>query len=121
MDAGQTRKAHAMLEPRTIFVSHAHLNNAACQRYVTALQARGLDVWIDLSNLEYGQAIPQEINQQLRARTAFLVMLTPAAVASPWVELETNAYLALSRRDPTRLLLPVLLEDCDLPPLLEGM
>ncbi len=41
-----------MAQQHTVFVSHAHADNALCDQYVTALRARGLDVWYDRTNMQ---------------------------------------------------------------------
>jgi hypothetical protein len=48
------------------------------------------------------------IERELRARPVFIVMLSPAALASSWVEDETRWAYSLQCKDPTRIILPVL-------------
>jgi hypothetical protein len=105
---------------RRVFVSHAHADNALCDRYVEALRARGFDVWYDRSDLQGGSQLSDEIQRELATRSAFLVMLTPESVESFWVGLETDAYRMLMPHDRTRLMLPVRIRPCDVPILLRG-
>ncbi len=42
---------------RTTFMSHAHADNEECTDYAMRLRARGIDVWIDLSNLQTGHML----------------------------------------------------------------
>jgi tetratricopeptide (TPR) repeat protein len=44
----------------------------------------------------------------LRTRPVFIVVLSPAAIASQWVEDKTRWAYNLMRKDPTRIMLPVL-------------
>jgi hypothetical protein len=106
---------------RRVFVSHAHADNALCDRYVAALRAQGVDVWYDRTNLQSGSALSAEIERELQARTAFVVLLSPAAVASYWVRLEIDAYRELAARDPARLVVPVRIAPCEIPVLLRGL
>ena len=78
--------------PYTVFVSHAHADNTLCDSYVGALRARGLDVWYDRTNMQDGHMLSAEIEAELRARTAFVVLVTPASLASYWVRLEIGAF-----------------------------
>ena len=108
-------------QPHKVFVSHAHADNDLCDRYVAALRARSLDVWYDRTNLQGGQSLSSEIERELEQRTAFVVMLTPASLASYWVRLETDAFRDMAAHDPTRKMLPVRMSDCAVPPLMRGL
>src|SRR5258706_1895960 len=103
-----------------VFVSHAHADNELCDRYVAALRARGLDVWYDRTNMQDGRFIPEQIATELERRRGFVVLLTPASVASFWVRLEIQAYLDLLAHDPARMLLSVRVVDCVVPTLLRA-
>lgn len=107
--------------PHTVFVSHAHADNAVCDRYVEALRARGLDVWYDRTNMQDGHMLNAEIEAQLEIRTAFVVLLTPASVASYWVNLEVAAYRSLAAHDTRRIMLPVRIAECKVPLLMAGI
>jgi hypothetical protein len=50
------------------------------------------------------------IEEQLRDRPIFVVALSPAALASRWVEDEARWAYNLARKDPKRIILPVV---CD--------
>lgn len=106
--------------PHSLFVSHAHADNEVCDRYVEALKKRGLDVWYDRHNIQGGQRLGKEIEEQLERRTALVVLLTPASVASYWVDLEVSAFRDLAAHDSSRLLLPVRIADCPIPLLMRG-
>jgi hypothetical protein len=109
------------MRPHTVFVSHAHVDNAICDRYVKALQDRDLDIWYDRADMPSGSALSVEITRQLTQRTAFVLMLSPAAIESYWVELETAAFRSLIAVDRERLMLPVRIVECDVPLLLQGL
>ncbi|HEY7984485.1 MAG TPA: toll/interleukin-1 receptor domain-containing protein [Ktedonobacterales bacterium] len=103
----------------TVFISHAHKDNEICDRYARQLNEWGLDVWYDRSNMEYAQVISDTIGNEIKKRTALVVLLTPNAVASKWVGLEISAYLKLwADEGGKRKIVPVLLQECELPPLL---
>lgn len=106
---------------RKVFISHAHADSALCDQFVAALRAHGLDVWYDRTNLQSGAALSSEIERELQARKAFVVLLSPAAVASYWVRLEIDAYRDLAARDPARIVLPIRIAPCEIPVLLRGL
>src|SRR5690348_5005800 len=92
-----------------VFVSHSHKNNAFCEELVKALKGAGADVWYDDESLHTGRLGPI-IERELRERPVFIAVLSRAALASQWVEDETRWAYNRLRRDPTRILLPVLAE-----------
>ena len=102
-----------------IFVSHSHQDTTWCQEFVTALRTTSADVWYDESSLDYGQLM-DEIENELRARPAFIVVLSPSAVVSPWVRREMSAAMTLHDQQPERIILPVVAETCDIPLLWSG-
>ncbi|MGH2515456.1 MAG: SUMF1/EgtB/PvdO family nonheme iron enzyme, partial [Ktedonobacterales bacterium] len=106
---------HATATPHTIFVSHAHADNELCDRYVGALRRRGLDVWYDRTNLQTGHSLSSDIEAELRRRSAFVVIATPASLASQWVKSEIAAFRYLAANDPTRLFVPVRAAACEMP------
>src|SRR5579872_1620502 len=104
-----------------VFVSHAHADNELCDRYVTALRDRGLDVWYDRTSMQDGRMLSAEIERELERRRAFVVLLTPVSVASYWVSLEISAFRSLAAHDPARLMLPVRIAQCKVPLLMAGI
>ena len=103
-----------------VYISHSQADNAVIDRYVSALQARGFDVWYDRASLRAGDSASDVIERELTRRTAFVAFLSPSALASNWVTLETDAYFSLVRADPSRLFLAVLIAPCEIPMLLRN-
>jgi Flp pilus assembly protein TadD len=89
-----------------IFVSHSHEDSAFCHALVQALRDAGADVWYDEHDMGSGRLGPT-IEQELRKRPVFVVILSPAALHSPRVEDETRWAYGLWRKDARRILLPV--------------
>jgi hypothetical protein len=90
-----------------IFVSHSHEDDAFCRALVAGLRQAGADVWYDEHNLGSGQLL-DTVERELRERPVFVLVLSPAALQSPWVRDETKWAFTRLRRDPSRILLPVL-------------
>ncbi len=106
---------------RTTFMSHAHADNEECKDYAMRLRARGIDVWIDLSNLQTGHMLGEEIEKQLKAREALVYMMTPESLESFWVRMETQAYLGEMAKNPRKMMIPVRLKVCNVPPFMNAM
>jgi TIR domain len=89
-----------------IFVSHSHEDDNFCQVLVQALRQAGADMWYDEHNMGSGRLGPT-IEREVRERPVFVVILSPAALRSPWVEDETRWAYGLLRKDASRLIQPV--------------
>jgi peptide/nickel transport system substrate-binding protein len=104
----------------SVFVSHSHQDNEVCDAFVAALQSRGVDVWYDRHDLQVGHLLSTEIQRELQARTVYILLATPAAIASYWVETELGAYRELAAHDRTRVIIPIIIAPCELPLLLRA-
>lgn len=98
----------------TVFVSHCHEDNKWCRAFVELLGQRGVQVWYDEHNLGHG-TLRDVIEKEMIDRPNFVVVLSPAAVASRWVREEMNAAKDLEYEDLDRIILPVMAEKCDVP------
>ena len=100
-----------------IFVSHSHTDNAWCQQFVEALRRRGADIWFDQQNLRRGM-LWKTIGSEMETRPIFILVSSPEAFRSGWVDNEVGAALNLQARDPHRVILPVIAHKCKVPPFL---
>jgi hypothetical protein len=99
------RHAHADAD----LLSHSHKDRATCLALVQALRAAGADVWYDEENMESGKLM-EVVEGELRKRPVFVVILSPAALASEWVKDEFLWAYRLYKRDAKRIILPALVE-----------
>ena len=87
-----------------IFISYAHANQSYARKLADFLLASGFDVWID-DRIDFGTNWVREIFKAIDASAALIVIMTPEAEASDWVQKE---YLhADARKKP---MFPLLLD-----------
>jgi pSer/pThr/pTyr-binding forkhead associated (FHA) protein len=103
----ESKKGAAMSEPVLVFVSYASKDRPFAERLVTDLQAAGAEVWWDVGGVSEGDFI-KRINEALQKCQWFVLVLTPNAIASWWVEAEVNAAINLRKHNYMRGVLPVL-------------
>jgi adenylate cyclase len=72
-----------------VFVSYSRSDKARVAPLVAEIQAKGWSVWWDPS-IAAGQEFDDQIEQELRAASAVLVVWTPTSVASRWVRGEAR-------------------------------
>jgi hypothetical protein len=112
------------------FISHSSNDKDFVQRLAADLRMReGIDVWLDKWDILPGDKIPGRIEEAISDAEAFILVLSPDSVTSPWVESERQAWLALQieeerrakedSRPPNRRLIPVLYRHCNKPAFLQ--
>jgi adenylate cyclase len=91
-----------------VFVSYARSDKARVAPLVAAIEAKGWSVWWDPA-IDAGQQFDDQIDAELQAASAVLVVWTPTSVGSRWVRGEA--------RDAAErgILVPVRFEDARLP------
>ena len=72
-----------------VFVSYARSDKARVAPIVAAIEARGWSVWWD-PEIEAGQQFDDQIEAELKAARAVVVVWTPTSVASRWVRGEAR-------------------------------
>jgi TIR domain len=110
-----------MADPVRVFVSHHHSpqEDAFTKRLVDDLKAASADVWVDDEGITSGDFV-RKINQGLAGRQWLVLVMTPDALQSPWVQAEVDA--ALHQYTAGRMLgvIPFVAQACDerdIPPL----
>ncbi len=101
----------------TIFISHSSKDNEFALRLARDLRRILHDdnaVWIDESALKGGDAWWQDILQELSARSVFLVIWSPDASASGWVQDEVNIAWRQKNSATGKVIIPVLWRECAL-------
>ena len=91
-----------------VFISYTREERARCTTIAAKLRALGLDVWFD-AKLASGTSFDHEIEQNIRAAKAVMVLWSPRSVKSTWVRNEATIG---QQRD---VLVSVEIEPCTVP------
>ena len=75
-EAAPVRTEAAGLPPRFIFISYTRADAAAVQRLRDALDAAGLDTWVDLQRLEIGDDYDRKIQNNIRNCSLFMPVMS---------------------------------------------
>ena len=98
-------------KPR-VFVSHSHKNDDFTARFVTDLRAAGVEVWVDMVNMQHGDFITR-ISEALKVSEWLILVLTPEALASPAVQTEVHAAINRVWRKRMKGFIPFMALSCD--------
>ncbi len=96
---------------RTIFISYAHENRPEVEPSAELLRAGGVQVFIDVVGIAYGDRWQDTLQQALDQCERVMVFWSMAAKASEWVDREWRYALQMGKR-----IVPTLLDDTPLPP-----
>src|SRR5712691_10075674 len=108
-----------MRKPR-VFISYTHANSGFVDSLVAGLQASGVDVWIDKWQIKVGDSIVKKINEAIHESDFLIVVLSKDSVRSKWVQEELSAATVRNIEETRQaFILPILMEDCEIPELLK--
>ena len=99
--------------PRQIFISHATADAAFAHRLAEDLQRAGYTIWIAPESIPSGQWV-RAINLGLEQSGVMVLIMSPAAVSSPWVDMETNVAIELELGSEMRFI-PLLWQNSRFP------
>jgi hypothetical protein len=101
-----------------VFISHSSKDKVFTDRLASDLAAHEIPVWYDKLDVKIGDSVPGKINVGISEAKYFLIVLSPDSVDSLWVREELNAALMRQITSDGTFLIPILLQDCEIPPLL---
>lgn len=98
-----------------IFISYSRQDS----RFVDILAANLIKarhhIWLDRWELNLGDSLTQKIEQSLTSSSAILFILSKSSVTSNWCKRELTAGLVRELEEKRTLVMPVVIEDCDIP------
>jgi hypothetical protein len=97
--------------PSEAFIAHASADQAFANRLVDVLRARHVPAWYSSTNIVGAQQWHDEIGAALARCDWFVVVLSRASIASPWVKHEL-LYALNDRRYQTHIV-PILYRPCN--------
>jgi hypothetical protein len=103
------------------FLSHNKAEKDWASSLADALSARGASVFLDERSISPGEDIVRAISVALEASRQLVFLMSPRSVESQWVELEWASTLYSDPGAASNRVVPVLLEDCEIPFLLRRL
>ena len=100
--------------PRQIFLSHANQDAEFARRLADDLELEGWHVWLAPDSIAPGEQWAGAIERGLATSAVFMLVLSPDAVASRWVQTEMNVAIAL-QHEQEMAIVPLLFRPCKQP------
>ena len=103
-----------------LFISYTRSDANFVDSLATKLESYGVDIWRDLKDISVGDSITNSIADGIDQSDYFCLVLSKASISKPWVlrEYQTALNRQLSSAGKAIVVLPLLLEKCDIPELL---
>jgi hypothetical protein len=95
---------------RITFISYSRVNKDFALKLARELKSEGFPIWLDLLDIPAGARWDDEIEWALHECGIFMVILTPASIASENAKDEIGYAIDHGKR-----ILPILLEECEIP------
>lgn len=95
---------------RIAFISYSRRNKEFAAKLAKELRSAGYPIWFDLFDILTGVRWDDEVEKALRESSIFVIVLTPASIASENVKDEIGYAIDNGKR-----ILPILLEQCEVP------
>lgn len=100
---------------KSIFLCHSSHDKPTVRRLAEELTNKGSKVWLDEAEILVGDSILEKIQDGISRSDYLGIVLSPRSVESIWVKKEVEAALTLEIDSGRVRVLPILIEECDIP------
>lgn len=98
-----------------VFISHSSRDKPFVKKLATALLSEGFPIWLDSWKLELGDSLLDKIYGGIDSSSLVLLVVSKHANESGWVNREINAALSKEQATGRKFLIPLRVDDCELP------
>ncbi|MDP9992302.1 hypothetical protein J2W28_001330 [Variovorax boronicumulans] len=103
-----------------VFISHSSMDKQFVRGLAVDLAAMGHQPWLDEWEILAGDSIVERVGAGVENADLMVVVLSRAAIASKWVENEWQAKYWTEVSERRAAVIPVVLDDCEVPTLLRS-
>jgi hypothetical protein len=105
---------------KKVFISYSYQDRDFVEWLKNNLQELGLDIWYDQAEMQVGDSIKEKVTKGIESSSAFILVLSSASKNSNWVRYEMNSALLLSAIKKGISILPIKIDDSEVPSDLSG-
>ncbi|MBI1928303.1 toll/interleukin-1 receptor domain-containing protein [Candidatus Poribacteria bacterium] len=103
-----------------IFLSHSSADKDFVERLANDLVNNDYRVWFDKWEIKIGDNIVEQINSGISESDYLAFIISKSSVESRWVINEWTAMFVGAVNQRSAKILPILIEDCEIPPILRS-
>lgn len=105
---------------KTVFISYSQKDKERVSLFASLMTQNGFDVWMDVKKISLGESIVSAISNGLDNSDIYMVFISNNSNQSSWVTEELNIALTKNIETKKPQIVPVLLDNCKIPPILTG-
>jgi len=98
-----------------IFLSHSSNDNEFVRRLAKDLKLKDVPIWFDEWELKVGDSLHEKISSGIKESSWLGIILSKNSTKSDWVQKELNAALTEELQKKQVFVLPIVIEDCEIP------
>ncbi len=98
-----------------VFISYSRNDEEFVKKLSSNLARKNTHIWIDSWEMNAGDSVRTNLEKAIKNSSALLVILSKSSVQSKWCKWELDIGLLQELSERRVIILPVLLEDCDIP------
>ncbi|WP_018343898.1 TIR domain-containing protein [Cytophaga aurantiaca] len=103
-----------------VFISYSHEDKKFVEWLKNNLKDLGLDIWFDQQEINLGDSIKNKITTGIQSSSTFIVVLSNSSKNSSWVKYELNSALLLNAINKGVKIIPIKIDDSEVPSDLAG-
>ncbi|MFC1530131.1 toll/interleukin-1 receptor domain-containing protein [Gemmatimonadota bacterium] len=103
-----------------VFVSYSRHDQPFVRKLVDRLKASGISVFYDEADIAIGDSLAESLHRAVQNARYVLVVMSPDYFASQWGKQELELALQQEFESDRTKVIPLLVRDCDIPPLLRS-
>jgi predicted nucleotide-binding protein len=105
---------------KKVFISYSYQDKDFVEWLKNNLQELGLDIWYDQAEMQVGDSIKEKVTKGIESSSAFILVLSSSSKNSNWVRYEMNSALLLNAIKKGISILPIKIDDSEVPSDLSG-
>ena len=102
-----------------LFLCHASSDKSIVSAFAQEIKLKGIDIWFDSWEIKVGESLIDKIERGIEESNFMIIFLSSNSIKSNWVRTELKAGLVRDIEGKGIEVLPVILDDCEIPILLQ--
>ncbi len=105
----------------TFFLSYSHTDSKFVDALSEIIEGASARVWRDKKSMDIADSISEKLENAISDSDYFCLILSAKSISSPWVQREYRAALQLQIKKGIPRILPILVEDVEIPTFLKDI
>ena len=103
-----------------VFICYSHQDKDFVDKLAANLVKHKARVWVDRWELNVGDSIIDKVQHAIQESSAFIIVISNSSMASEWCRKELSSGFLRELEEQRVVVLPLFLEDCEMPIFLRG-